>query len=444
MAARTAAPAAPIAADTLDPEARRRMMIKAVVASAVGTTIEWYDFFLYGVAAALIFPRLFFPASDPFTGRLLSFSTFFVGFAARPFGAAFFGHYGDRLGRKAALIATLLLMGVATTAIGLVPGYDRIGIWGAVLLVAGRTLQGIGVGGEWGGSVLMAGEWTDPKRRGFTTSWAQFGAPAGMVLANGALAVMTFALPEEAFLSWGWRVPFLLSLTLVAVGLYIRIGVLETPVFARLKAQGKVERTPVVEVLRKNWREVILAALLRTGQQVPFYIFTTYVLTYGTETLGLTRGFVLNLVMLQALVSMATIPWFGHLSDLVGRRRITAVGCVVMMIFPFVYFGMLDSGVTLLIAAAVILGLPSHDLQYGPQAAYIAESFPGSLRYSGASLGYQLASITAGGPAPIVALYLFEVYKTSTAVAVYVAVTAAISLVCVWLMHDRAGSLDHQ
>jgi len=444
VAARTAAPAAPISADTLDPEARRRMMIKAVVASAVGTTIEWYDFFLYGVAAALIFPRLFFPASDPFTGRLLSFSTFFVGFAARPFGAAFFGHYGDRLGRKAALIATLLLMGVATTAIGLVPGYDRIGIWGAVLLVAGRTLQGIGVGGEWGGSVLMAGEWTDPKRRGFTTSWAQFGAPAGMVLANGALAVMTFALPEEAFLSWGWRVPFLLSLTLVAVGLYIRIGVLETPVFAKLKAQGKVERTPVVEVLRRNWREVILAALLRTGQQVPFYIFTTYVLTYGTETLGLTRGFVLNLVMLQALLSMATIPWFGHLSDRVGRRRITAIGCVVMMIFPFVYFGMLDSGVTLLIAAAVILGLPSHDLQYGPQAAYIAESFPGSLRYSGASLGYQLASITAGGPAPIVALYLFEVYKTSTAVAVYVAVTAAISLVCVWLMHDRAGSLDHR
>ncbi len=444
MAARTAAPAAPIAADTLDPEARRRMMIKAVVASAVGTTIEWYDFFLYGVAAALIFPRLFFPSSDPFTGRLLSFSTFFVGFVARPFGAAFFGHYGDRLGRKAALIATLLLMGVATTAIGLVPGYDRIGIWGAVLLVAGRTLQGIGVGGEWGGSVLMAGEWTDPKRRGFTTSWAQFGAPAGMVLANGALAVMTFALPEEAFLSWGWRVPFLLSLTLVAVGLYIRIGILETPVFAKLKAQGKVERTPVVEVLRKNWREVILAALLRTGQQVPFYIFTTYVLTYGTETLGLTRGFVLNLVMLQALLSMATIPWFGHLSDRVGRRRITAIGCVVMMIFPFVYFGMLDSGVTLLIAAAVILGLPSHDLQYGPQAAYIAESFPGSLRYSGASLGYQLASITAGGPAPIVALYLFEVYKTSTAVAVYVAVTAAISLVCVWLMHDKAGSLDHR
>jgi metabolite-proton symporter len=427
----------------MDPAARRRMMVKAVVASAVGTTIEWYDFFLYGVAAALVFPKIFFPSSDPFTGTLLAFSTYFVGFVARPFGAAFFGHYGDRLGRKAALIATLLLMGIATTGIGLVPGYDRIGIWGAVLLVIGRVLQGVGVGGEWGGSVLMAGEWTDPKRRGFTTSWAQFGAPAGMVLANGALALMTYTTSEEAFLSWGWRVPFLLSLTLVAVGLYIRVGILETPVFASLKAKGKVERAPVVEVLRKNWRQVILTALLRTGQQTPFYIFTTYILTYGTQVLGLTRGFVLNLVMLQALVSMATIPWFGHLSDLFGRRTITAIGCLVMIAFPFVYFEMLDTRVPALIALAIVLGLPLHDLQYGPQAAYIAEAFPGSLRYSGASLGYQLASITAGGPAPIVALYLFETYKTSMAVATYVSVTAVISLICVWLMHDRAGSLDH-
>ncbi|RPH62388.1 MAG: MFS transporter [Acidobacteria bacterium] len=443
MATPTSIDATVHGAATMDPAARRRMMVKAVVASAVGTTIEWYDFFLYGVAAALVFPKIFFPSSDPFTGTLLAFSTYFVGFVARPFGAAFFGHYGDRLGRKAALIATLLLMGIATTGIGLVPGYDRIGIWGAVLLVIGRVLQGVGVGGEWGGSVLMAGEWTDPKRRGFTTSWAQFGAPAGMVLANGALAIMTYTTSEEAFLSWGWRVPFLLSLTLVAVGLYIRIGILETPVFESLKAKGKVERAPVVEVLRKNWREVILTALLRTGQQTPFYIFTTYILTYGTQALGLTRGFVLNLVMLQALVSMATIPWFGHLSDLFGRRTITAIGCLVMIVFPFVYFGMLDTRVTALIALAIVLGLPLHDLQYGPQAAYIAEAFPGSLRYSGASLGYQLASITAGGPAPIVALYLFETYKTSMAVATYVSVTAVISLICVWLMHDRAGSLDH-
>jgi metabolite-proton symporter len=420
------------------------MMIRAVVASAVGTTIEWYDFFLYGVAAALVFPKIFFPESDPFTGTLLAFSTYFVGFVARPFGAAIFGHYGDRIGRKAALIATLVLMGIATMGIGLVPGYDRIGIWGAVLLVVGRVMQGIGVGGEWGGSVLLAGEWTNPRRRGFTTSWAQFGAPAGLMLANGAVSIVTHLTSEEQFLAWGWRVPFLISFVLVFIGLYIRIGILETPVFARLKAQGKIEKAPVTEVLRQNWREVILTALLRTGQQTPFYIFTTYILTYGTQVLGLGRGLLLNLVMLQATISLATIPLFGHLSDIIGRRKITAIGCVVMMIFPFVYFGMLDSGKMALVALAILIALPMHDLQYGPQAAFISESFPGSLRYSGASLGYQLASITAGGPAPIVALFLFRTYKTSMAVAAYCAVSGLVSLVCVWLLHDRAGSLDHR
>ena len=424
--------------------AERRMMIRAVVASAVGTTIEWYDFFLYGVAAALVFPRIFFPESDRFTGTLLAFSTYFVGFVARPFGAAIFGHYGDRIGRKAALIATLVLMGVATMGIGLVPGYDQIGIWGALLLVVGRVMQGVGVGGEWGGSVLLAGEWTDPKRRGFTTSWAQFGAPAGLMLANGAVSIVTHATSEEQFLAWGWRVPFLISFVLVFIGLYIRIGILETPVFARLKARGKVEKTPVREVLRRNWREVILTALLRTGQQTPFYIFTTYILTYGTQVLGLSRGLLLNLVMLQASISLFTIPLFGHISDIIGRRKITAIGCVVMMIFPFAYFGMLDTGVMALQALAILMALPLHDLQYGPQAAFISESFPGSLRYSGASLGYQLASITAGGPAPIVALFLFRTYGTSMAVAAYCALSGLVSLVCVWLLHERAGSLDHQ
>jgi metabolite-proton symporter len=429
--------------DELDAGTRRRMRIRAVSASAAGTTIEWYDFFLYGVAAALVFPQKFFPTSDPYVGTLLAFSTYFVGFAARPIGAALFGHFGDRMGRKVSLVATLVLMGVATIAIGLVPGYERIGIWGAVLLTFFRVLQGIGVGGEWGGAVLMAGEWTDAKRRGFTTSFAQFGAPAGMLLANGALGIVALTTSDEVFLDWGWRIPFLVSVLLLAVGLYIRLGVLETPIFAKLQSQGRVERTPVAKVLRDHWREVILTALLRTGQQTPFYIFTTYVLTYGTQQLGLPRATVLNLVMVQALVSMLVIPYFGHLSDVIGRRRITAIGCVVMMIFPFIYFGMLDSGVFWLIALAIILGLPSQDLQYGPQAAFIAERFPGRLRYSGASLGYQLASITAGGPAPIVALYLYRTFGTSTAVAAYVAATGLISLLCVWRLRDREGSLDH-
>jgi metabolite-proton symporter len=418
-------------------------MIRAVVASAAGTTIEWYDFFLYTVAAALVFPKLFFPESDPFVGMILSLSTNLVGFVARPFGAAFFGHFGDRMGRKAALIATLVLMGGATMGIGLTPGYNSIGIWGAVLLTFFRIMQGIGVGGEWGGAVLMAGEWTDPKRRGFTTSFAQFGAPAGMVLANGALLVVSVTTSPETFQDWGWRVPFLISVVLVFVGLYIRTGVLETPVFAKLREEGRVERAPLMLVVRNHWRELILTALLRSGQQTPFYIFTTYVLTYATQQLKMERGFVLAFVMIQAIVSCMAIPFFGHLSDKIGRRRITAIGCVLMMVFPFVYFGMLDSGVTWVVCLAIILGLPSQDLQYGPQAAFIAERFPGSLRYSGASLGYQLASITAGGPAPIAAAYLFRSFQTSTAIAAYISFTALVSLVCVWMLKDRADTRDH-
>jgi metabolite-proton symporter len=418
---------------------RRRQVIRAVIAAAVGTSIEWYDFFLYGVTAALVFPQLFFPRSDPYTGALLSFSTYFVGFAARPVGAAIFGHVGDRVGRKSSLIATLLLMGISTACIGLVPGYDRIGIWGGVLLTLFRALQGIGVGGEWGGSVLLTAEWGDRRRRGFLTSWTQFAAPAGMVLANGALAAMT-AISGDGFLTWGWRLPFLLSFVLVGIGFYIRTGILETPVFARIRSEGRVERTPVSQVLRRNWREVILTALLRSGQQTPFYIFTTYVLTYGTQVLGFSSGLLLNFVMLQALVSMLDIPVLGHFSDVIGRRRMTAIGCLLMTVFPFVYFALLDTRSVGLAFLAILVALPMQDLQYAPQAALIAESFPGRLRYSGASLGYQLASITAGGPAPIVALWLFRRYHTSTAVAAYMAASAVVSLIALRLLPDRSSS----
>jgi len=415
----------------------RRQLLRSVVASAVGTSIEWYDFFLYGVAAALVFPHKFFPESDPYTGTLLSFSTYFVGFAARPVGAAIFGHVGDRVGRKASLIATLLLMGISTAIVGLVPGYDRIGVWGAVLLTMARAAQGIGVGGEWGGAVLLSAEWGDRRRRGFLTSWTQFGSPAGMVLANGTLALMTYVSGPQ-FLTWGWRVPFLFSLVLVAVGLYIRVGILETPVFARLRAEGRIERLPVYEVVRRNWREVLVTALVRTGQQAPFYIFTTYVLTYATRTLHLNQGIVLNFVMLQALLSLATIPLCGHLSDIIGRRRTTAIGCLVMIVWPFAYFRLLDSGHLGLIFLAILIGLPLHDLQYGPQAALIVESFPSQLRYSGASLGYQLASITAGGPAPLIALWLFRTFGTSTAIAAYLSTAAVISLVALSRLQERS------
>jgi len=430
------------AALPLHDTALRRHQIRAVVSASIGTTIEWYDFFLYGVAAAAVFPQKFFPSSDPFVATMLSFTTFFVGFVARPVGAAIFGHFGDRVGRKKLLVFTMIVMGASTMAVGLTPGYDVIGIWGAVLLTIGRVLQGLAIGGQWSGSVLMAAEWTDPKRRGFTTSFAQLGAPGGMVLANGALALMTGLTSDQAFLDWGWRVPFLASVALVVTGFYIRSGVKETPVFEELKKTGAIVKAPITQVLRHHGREVVLATLLRTSQQVCFYIYTTYVITYATTVLEFGRGLVLNMVMAMAVVSCLANPLFGHLSDLYGRRTIIATGCALMIVFPFIYFGLLDTRSLPLVFLAILLSNPIQDLQYGPQAAFIAESFPASVRYSGSSLGYQLASITAGGPAPIVALYLYESYRTSTAIAIYIAITAVISLVCVALLHDRAGALD--
>ena len=422
----------------------RRHQIRAVVSASVGTTIEWYDFFLYGVAAATVFPTKFFPGSDPFIGTMLSFTTFFVGFVARPIGAAIFGHFGDRVGRKKLLVFTMILMGASTMAVGLTPSYEVIGIWGAVFLTIGRILQGLAIGGQWSGSVLMAAEWTDPKRRGFTTSFAQLGAPAGMVLANGILALMVGLTSDQAFLDWGWRIPFLASVALVIAGFYIRIGVHETPVFEELKKAGAIVKAPLVEVLRHNGREVALTALMRTSQQVCFYIYTTYVITYATTVLGFSRGLALNMVMTMALVSCFANPLFGHLSDLYGRRTITAIGCAVMIVFPFIYFGMLDTRSFPLVFLAIVLSNPIQDMQYGPQAAFIAESFPGSVRYSGSALGYQLASITAGGPAPLIATFLLREYGTSTAIAIYIALCSVLSLICVFLLKEHRGDRDHQ
>jgi MFS family permease len=418
---------------------RQQQVQRAMIAAAVGTSIEWYDFFLYNVAAALVFPAAFFPGSDPYVGMILAFSSNFVGFAARPLGAAIFGHYADRMGRKIAMLTSLFLMGGATIAIGFLPTYAAIGVAAPIILTVMRIFQGIGVGGNWGASVLLAGEWSDPKRRGYSTSWAQFGAPAGMLLANGALLLMTLFTNDEQFRSWGWRVPFILSFVLVFVGHYIRKKIAETPVFEKMKKEGRVEKLPVVEVLKHNWKEVILTALLRTGQQVPFYIFTTYVLAYAVTTLGFPRATILAFVLIQSALSMVTIPLMGHWSDKIGRPKITAIGCLIMMVWPFIYFAMIDTKNLPLLAIAIILGLPSQDFQYGPQAAYISEAFPGQRRGSGASLGYQLASITAGGPAPIIAAALYRAYGTSTAIAAYVAVCALISLVCVALLKTDQG-----
>jgi metabolite-proton symporter len=423
----------------LDESQHRRQLRRAVMAGTVGTAIEWYDFILYSTVTGLVFAQLYFPKADPFVGTLEAFGVYAVGFVARPIGAAIFGHYGDRLGRKAALIATLLLMGIATFLVALVPGYDRIGIWGAVILTALRFIQGIGVGGEWGGSVLLSMEWArSNKHRGFIASWPQFGVPAGLFLAN--LAVLAFSrLSGQQFLTWGWRIPFLLSIVLVALGLYIRLGILETPVFARLVAENRIVRAPVREVLRSQPREIILTALCRMAEQAPFYIYTAFIFAYGTGVLDLHRDFLLVAVLAASVVSFFFIPIFGHLSDRFGRKRVYMLGAALTGIYGFAYFGLLDTRSGVLVVLAIVLSLVPHDMMYGPQAALIAESFAGRVRYSGASLGYQLSSLIAGGPAPLIASALMSRYHSSMPIALFILACAIISLIATSMLKDHTN-----
>lgn len=414
----------------------RRQLRRAVLASTIGTAIEWYDFFLYSSVTGLIFAHLYFPRADPFTGLLEAFGVYAVGFVARPIGAAIFGHYGDRLGRKAALVATLLLMGIGTFLVALVPGYQSIGIWGGIILTVLRFIQGIGVGGEWGGSVLLAMEWArSNQHRGFIASWPQFGVPAGLFLAN--LAVLGFsALSGAQFATWGWRIPFLLSIVLVALGLYIRLGIEETPVFARLLAERRIERAPVLEVIRRQPREIILTALCRMAEQAPFYLFTAFIFAYGTEVLSLSRDFLLVAVLAAAAVSFFSTPFFGHLSDRYGRKRVYMIGAALTGAYGFAYFGMLDTRMPLIVGLAIVLSLVPHDMMYGPQAALIAESFKGRLRYSGASLGYQLSSVIAGGPAPLIASSLLAHYHSATPIALFILACSVVTLIATALLKD--------
>ena len=414
----------------------RKQLRRAVIASTVGTTIEWYDFFLYSTVTGLVFAQLYFPKSDPAVGTLQAFGIYAVGFAARPVGAAIFGHYGDRIGRKSTLIATLLLMGIATFLVAFVPTYDQIGIWGAVLLTILRFIQGVGVGGEWGGSVLMSMEWTKTNsHRGFVASWPQFGVPAGLFLAN--LAVLAFSqISGTHFLAWGWRIPFFLSILLVAIGLYIRLNVLETPVFSRLVSENKIERTPMLEVIKRQAREILLSAVARMGEQAPFYIFTAFVFTYGTKVLGVSRDLLLTAVLSASVLSFFMIPFSGYLSDRIGRKRMYMIGAAVTGVFGFLYFALLNTMIPGWIFLAVVLSLIPHNMMYGPQAALIAESFSGRLRYSGASLGYQLASVIAGGPAPLIAAWLFATYGSGYAIAGYILLCAILSLISTAQLKD--------
>jgi MFS family permease len=417
----------------------QRQLRRAVIASTIGTAIEWYDFFLYSTVTGLVFAKLFFPHSDPWVGTLEAFAIYAVGFAARPVGAAIFGHYGDRIGRKSTLIATLLLMGLATAAVAVVPTYASIGIWGAVILTVLRFIQGVGVGGEWGGSVLMSMEWArNDRSRGLIASWPQFGVPCGLFLAN--LAVLVFSqMAGDQFLAWGWRIPFALSIILVGVGLYIRLGILETPVFSKLVAERQVDRTPMLTVIREYPKEILLSAFARMSEQAPFYIFTAFVFSYGIGTLHVSRDFLLTAVLSASVLSFVSIPLCGHISDQIGRKNMYMLGAAVTGIFGFVYFAMLNTGSLTIIFLAIILSLIPHDMQYGPQAALIAESFTGRLRYSGSSLGYQLASVIAGGPAPLIATWLYGTFHAATVIAVYIAICAVVTLVATAMMTDYTG-----
>jgi len=429
----------------LGEDEHRIQLRRAVVASTIGTAIEWYDFFLYSTVTGLVFAKLFFPNSDPLVGTLEAFAVYAVGFVARPIGAAIFGHYGDRIGRKATLIATLMLMGIATFLVAFVPTYESIGIWGAVILTVLRFVQGIGVGGEWGGSVLLSMEWSRTHdQRGLIASWPQFGVPCGLFLAN--LAVLAFSqMSGEEFLAWGWRLPFALSIVLVAVGLYIRLGILETPTFTRLQEAERLERAPVPAVLRGHGKEILLSAFARMAEQAPFYIFTAFVFAYAVNALKVPRDFILTAVLAASLLSFITIPLFGHISDRIGRKKTYMIGAALTGVFGFLYFAMLDTGSYALIFLAIVLSLIPHDIMYGPQAALIAELFPGRLRYSGASLGYQLASVIAGGPAPLIATWLFATYGTPYAIAAYILACAVVSLIATALMRDYTGKAlsDH-
>jgi MFS family permease len=425
-----------IRATSLSAAEHSAQLRRAVVASTVGTVIEAYDFLLYVLVAPLVFAKLFFPSSDPLVGTLQAFGIYAVGFIARPVGAAFFGHYGDRIGRKVTLIATLLLTGLSTFAVGFVPSYASIGIWGAIILTLVRFIQGIGIGGEWGGATLIAMEWAKTnKHRGFITAWPQWGAPAGLFIAN-VMVIVFSAISGDQFLDWGWRVPFWISIVMVAIGMWIRLGILETPVFQRILDQQEIARAPVLEVLRQQPREIVLTALCRMAEQGPFYIFVAFIFTYGTTVLHSSRGMLLLGVLCATGVSTVTLPLSGYISDRIGRKKMYLIGTVTMGIWGFVYFAMLNTMVPGWIFLAIVVSLIPHDMMYGPQAALIAECFNPRLRYSGASLGYHLSSVIAGGPAPLIATALLASTGSGYSVAIYILICSIVSVTATIFLPD--------
>ena len=434
-------------------EPERTNIVKVVFASLIGTAVEWYDFFLYGSAAALVFGTLFFPESEPATATMLAFGTYALGFVARPLGGIVFGHFGDRVGRKKMLVTSLLLMGVATFAIGLLPTYATIGMAAPILLLACRLVQGFAVGGEWGGAVLMAAEHGDDSRRGFWSSWPQAGVALGNLFATGVLWVLAAVQSDEAFTSWGWRIPFLLSAVLVIIGLWVRLSIEESPVFKEARDElASTEKThvPLLEVVRRYPREVLVAMGMRMAENISYYLFTVISITFLTTYVGTTgdKGIILKALLIGAVVHFVTIPLVGALSDRVGRRPLYLAGAVGVAAWSWVFFDLVASRSEGKILLAVVVGMVLHALMYAPQAAFFSELFGTSVRYTGASVGYQLASIFAGALAPIIAIRLLGPATNGDAnvggVAVYMTVASVITVVAVLMAKETArSSLRH-
>lgn len=415
----------------------RRESVKVAFASFIGTTIEWYDYFLFGTAAALVFNKLFFPEFDPLVGTLLSLMTFAIGFVARPFGGIVFGHYGDRIGRKRMLFLTLLIMGLGTFLVGLCPTYNQIGVWAPVVLVLMRILQGFALGGEWGGAVLMAVEHAPRGRRGFYGSWPQTGAPLGLAFGTGALSLFA-GLPEADFLAWGWRVPFLLTVVLVAVGVYVRLAVAESPAFAKIKAAGQESRVPIVDAFRYHTREILIAMGVRFAENGLFYVYVTFVVTYATLVTKVPRGTILAAVGTAAVVEAILMPAMGALSDRIGRRPVYMFGALWAGLVGFVFYTMIDSKDYLVMTAAIILGLIGHAAMYGPQASFLSEMFGTRVRYTGASVGYQLASVFAGGLSPVICTALLGLNQGWMPIAIYMLVLSAITVVSIFFAAETS------
>ena len=409
---------------------------RVVVSSFIGTAIEWYDFFLYGTAAALVFNRLFFPTLEPLAGTMASFATYAVGFFARPIGGIVFGHFGDRVGRKSMLVTTLVMMGLATFCVGILPTYEQAGLLAPICLVALRFVQGLAVGGEWGGAVLMVAEHSDIRRRGFFASWVQAGVPVGMLLATAAFSLVTL-LPAESFMSWGWRIPFLMGVVLTAFGYFIRLRVLESPIFTQAKAKQTVAKLPILEVVRHQRKSVFLAMGARLAENVCFYIFTVWVLSYATQQLGMARSTLLNGVLIGSAVQLGAIPFFGALSDRMGRRPVYVGGAIFLLLFAFPFFWLVETRSIGFVWLAIVLGMVGHAAMYGPQAAFFSELFGTGTRYTGASLGYQLASPFAGGLAPLIASALLSASGNQTwSVALYLVGVALVTIACVCVAQE--------